>query len=587
MQAKLCLLSCEYFRNELETVLQEEHLDEVELITFPGNCDHPLTDTGILEDAMARSPTAKCAALGGGCLSAVSELLKTRGCQVETAGNCFELLAEPSAIQSHLDEGAHLIIPGMLNQWRESFKAWDFSEQQARKFFTDSTTRLVLLDTGVGEDAATATREMARELGIPWESMPMGLGRLRLQLHRIVTRWRLDSLRKAEHQLADYAMIHDLISTASTLADEELVIEQVMELFNMLCAPGQLIYLPLDNGNSGKLHTAMPISDEDEIREHLVGQMEAYQMNEDGKGFQIVIERNEQRLGILLVQRVAFPEYSERYLNLALTITPTIALAISNARTFQQQLLAEAKVKVLNDELKQRLIAVDALNKELESFTYSVSHDLRGPLHSLDGFSNILLRDYHQRMDERGKRYLDRLRANAQRMGQLIDDLLRLSRLTRVELVREPVDLSGMVRELAADLSETSPDRQVEFRIEEGLTVDCDPSLMKVVLENLIGNAWKYTSKEETAVIEFGRDQHEEAPTFLVRDSGDGFDMSYADKLFLPFQRLHTEEEFPGNGIGLATVQRIILRHGGRIWAEAQPGKGASFYFTLEYVESA
>ncbi|MCU7906291.1 MAG: DUF1638 domain-containing protein [Candidatus Thiodiazotropha sp. (ex Epidulcina cf. delphinae)] len=587
MQAKLRLLSCEYFRHELELILHQEHLDEVELITFPGNCDHPLTDTGILEDTMVRSSTSMCAALGGGCLSAVSEMLKTRGCRVETAGNCFELLAEPSAVQRHLDEGAHLIIPGMLTQWRERFTAWDFSEQQARKFFSDATTRLVLLDTGVDEDATTAIREMSQELGIPWESLPVGLERLRLLLYRIVTRLRLDSLRKAEHQLADYAMIHDLINTVSTLTDEERVIEQVMELFNMLCAPGQLIYLPLGDKTSGRLHTAVPIPDEDGMREHLVGQMEAYQMNEDGKGFRIVIERNEQRLGILLVQRVAFPEYSERYLNLALTITPTIALAISNARTFKQQLAAEAKVKDLNDELKQRLIAVDTLNKELESFTYSVSHDLRGPLHSLDGFSNILLRDYHERMDERGQRYLDRLRANAQRMGQLIDDLLRLSRLTRVELVRKPVDLSGIVRELAADLSETSPDRRVNFRIEEGLTADCDPSLIKVVLENLIGNAWKYTSREETAVIEFGRDKREEAPTFLVRDSGDGFDMSYADKLFLPFQRLHTEKEFPGSGIGLATVQRIILRHGGRIWAKAEPGKGASFYFTLDYVERA
>lgn len=229
--------------------------------------------------------------------------------------------------------------------------------------------------------------------------------------------------------------------------------------------------------------------------------------------------------------------------------------------------------------LSQRLLAA---NKELEAFAYSVAHDLRAPLRSMDGFSQALLEDYANQLDERGKDYLQRVRSGAQRMAELIDALLALSRVSRSELRREAVDLSTLVRSVATALQKRQRERQVEFVIADGLLAQGDPQLLRLALENLLDNAWKFTARRQRAHIEFGSlDQADGSPVYFVRDDGAGFDMAYADKLFGPFQRLHGAAEFEGIGIGLATVQRIIHRHGGRIWAEGAVDQGATFYFTL------
>lgn len=233
----------------------------------------------------------------------------------------------------------------------------------------------------------------------------------------------------------------------------------------------------------------------------------------------------------------------------------------------------------------QRLInsntELAAVNKELESFSYSVSHDLRAPLRSIDGFSQALLEDYPDKLDEQGKNYLQRVRSSTQRMGEFIDDLLKLSRVTRSEIKLEMVNLSTLTQSIATEVQKTQPERQVEFVITPGLSAKGDEHLLRLLLENLLGNAWKFTGKLSRARIEFGSTQVDGKQAFFVRDDGAGFDMTYVDRLFAPFQRLHSVGEFPGSGIGLATVQRIINRHGGRVWAEGEIEKGATFYFTL------
>lgn len=225
---------------------------------------------------------------------------------------------------------------------------------------------------------------------------------------------------------------------------------------------------------------------------------------------------------------------------------------------------------------------LEQVNKELEAFSYSVSHDLRAPLRTIDGFSRALLEDYGDKLEPQGKDYLGRIRAASQHMSELIDDLLNLSRITRAEMRYEKVNLSALAEVVAAELHEAQPERLVEFVIGENITAYGDSHLLQVVLENLLSNAWKFTSKHPRARIEFGSTQDQGRPVYFVRDDGVGFDMAYVDKLFSPFQRLHSEREFPGTGIGLATVQRIIRRHGGNIWAEAEVEKGATFYFTLQ-----
>ena len=223
---------------------------------------------------------------------------------------------------------------------------------------------------------------------------------------------------------------------------------------------------------------------------------------------------------------------------------------------------------------------LEGTNRELEAFSYSVSHDLRAPLRTIDGFSRILLEDYAEDLDEEARDYLGRVRAASVHMGRLIDDLLNLSRVTRSPLHRERVDLSALVAGIARELQDPRSEREVEFVIEEGVTAWGDARLLLVALENLLGNAWKFTGKTPGARIEFGV-EHRPGGAYYVRDNGAGFDMDYADKLFGAFQRLHGAKEFEGTGIGLATVQRIVHRHGGRVWAEGEVGRGAAFYFTL------
>jgi light-regulated signal transduction histidine kinase (bacteriophytochrome) len=233
-------------------------------------------------------------------------------------------------------------------------------------------------------------------------------------------------------------------------------------------------------------------------------------------------------------------------------------------------------------QLLSRSIELEATNRELEAFSYSVSHDLRAPLRAIDGFSRILLSDYADRLDDTGRDRLERVRRAAQHMGTLIDDLLKLSRVTRTELKHEQVDLSALAGEVAEELRKQAPERSVHFTISPGLVANGDRGLLRIVLDNLLGNAWKFTGGRAEARIDLGVTPHAGQPAYVVSDNGAGFDMAYADKLFGVFQRLHDVSEFPGTGIGLATVQRIIHKHGGRIWAESEPGKGTHFYFTLE-----
>jgi PAS domain S-box-containing protein len=262
-----------------------------------------------------------------------------------------------------------------------------------------------------------------------------------------------------------------------------------------------------------------------------------------------------------------------------------VVLLVPEGRDITERKRAEADILQLNQDLEARVIErtreLELANREMEAFTYSVSHDLRAPLRAIDGFSSALLEDYADRLDEEGKVYLRYLREGSHEMSDLIDGLLNLSRSTRGELAIERVDLSAMADTIVNELRKAENDRQVSVRIAPGVEAVADRRLLRVVMENLIGNAWKYTSRNSDGRIEFSCETKQDETVYLVRDNGAGFDMAYSGKLFLPFQRLHKTTEFPGIGIGLATVERIIHRHDGRIWAEGAVGAGATFYFTL------
>jgi len=248
-------------------------------------------------------------------------------------------------------------------------------------------------------------------------------------------------------------------------------------------------------------------------------------------------------------------------------------------------LASQEEVRGMNAELERRVAErtrqLEAANRELESFAYAVSHDLRAPLRSMSGFSQILKESAPAGLDEQSRHYLQRIQDASQRMSSLIDDLLGLSRINSSEMTPRPVDLGQVAAEAAAAVRERNPGRDVRLQIAPDMLVRGDARLLRIAMENLLSNAWKYTARSVPAEVEVGVQSSETGPVYFVRDNGVGFDMAYASKLFVPFQRLHPESEFPGSGIGLVTVQRILARHGGRIWAESRPGHGTTFFFTL------
>jgi PAS domain S-box-containing protein len=266
----------------------------------------------------------------------------------------------------------------------------------------------------------------------------------------------------------------------------------------------------------------------------------------------------------------------------------TVDLMRSNEelhREIVERRQAEAALQKVSEELERRVhdrtAALEAANRELESFSYSVSHDLRAPLRAINGFSQALQEDYGEQLDEQGRRYLGRIGRATLRMGELIDDLLQLSRVTRHELAVSEIDMTRIVRGIERELRQAEPDRQLEFIVADGVRASGDGHLVKTVLQNLLENAVKYTSRVAKARIEFGVSEMGETRAFFVRDNGAGFDMTYREKLFAAFQRLHSDQEFAGTGIGLSIVHRIVSKHKGRVWAEGEVGKGAVFYFTL------
>jgi two-component system sensor histidine kinase/response regulator len=249
--------------------------------------------------------------------------------------------------------------------------------------------------------------------------------------------------------------------------------------------------------------------------------------------------------------------------------------------TYEAAIRRNQELTRAKNELRSANAALESANKELESFSYSVSHDLRAPLRAISGFTEIVLSDEAQKLDDAGKEQLLRVQNACRRMGQLIDDLLNLSRVSRGEILHEIVDLGDLAKSILDDLRRNNPGRHVKVTVAADLTASADPKLMRIALENLLSNAWKFTSKQADAAIEIGKTTQGDQQVYYIRDNGAGFDMNYANKLFGAFQRLHSNDDYPGTGVGLATVQRIINRHGGRIWAESAVGKGATFFFAL------
>ncbi len=295
--------------------------------------------------------------------------------------------------------------------------------------------------------------------------------------------------------------------------------------------------------------------------------------------------RSEER-GLLRIRVAQHTRSSEklRFIILSGSLAAILFILMAGLRIHRDVIIrqrVEEHLRASEKHLKLQTEELQSMNKELESFSYSVSHDLRAPLRGIEGFSELILANYKDRLDSEGQGYFDRICAAAKRMGILIDEILNLSRITRSTLEIKEVDLTSLTREVIKEVRKTDPARQINWVVQDSLKVRGDPALLNVVMTNLISNAWKFTGKKVEARVEIGKIDQAGETVYFVRDNGAGFDMAYQSKLFQAFQRLHTPKEFPGTGIGLASVQRVIRRHGGRVWAQGVVGEGATFYFTL------
>jgi signal transduction histidine kinase len=584
MKDRLCLLFCDYFQEEVERLLATAQYKDIKLVFYSADCDKIQQSPTVLELINQQAKIDSVVVFAGSCLKARLKEFENINFQVEPLDVCFELLLPPAILEKALAEGAHLFTNGMLKQWQQINQRWGFEDKARKDFFTEGAHKLVLITHPQIAADETLMSEIASQLDLPWEKLEVSLDHLAARVFAVINGWHGKVIADKKRQLADYAMVNDLIAQISSLQTEQQVIEQVFELFHIFCGPARVCYLPVINDQpAGDLVVKTFVSDrvDDERLCCLLEAKKSYALDEQQASFQILVKHNEEKVGVLGVYGVAFPKYLNHYLNLARNIAPVIALAISNARTYQIQVSTQVHIRQLNSDLENQLDTVNALNHELESFTYTVSHDLREPLAIMEQFIQILRRDYSVKLDERGNNVLNRIVNNSKRMAELIDDLLRLSRLTRAELQPQTVSISQIAQELARDLQQTDSMRQAEFEIADDLTAQADPSLLRVVLENLLGNAWKYSRYQELTKIVIDQQREGNKVVFRIQDNGAGFDMAHAEFLFAPFRRLHTAEQFPGTGIGLATVQRIIQRHGGKIWATAAPNQGACFYFTL------
>jgi signal transduction histidine kinase len=578
---ELCILVCDHLYSEVEATLAVKGFEHVVAAAYKADCDRPPSDPQPIIQLVNDMGCRSAVVLGGDCIGRIRKPLDKAGITIHHTEHCLELLVNKTIIDDYFTQGVHILTPGMLSRWEDKTAEWGFQGDQAKNYFNESVSRFVLLDTGVDPEAKKTLQDFSEYAGLPTERIPVGIDHLHQSLQNIVytidLRNQKEVLSSKDQQLSDQVMVLDLMSRLTGMFEEGQVIEGVLELFSMLCAPREILFTPIGNNEILSLFSQpSPNPRPDIVCERLIKVEQDQPIGDDG--FCLPIFYQNTKFGVLEVTGLEFPEHRDRYYNQTIQIVPVIGLALSNARNMRERERDAEKISQLNQTLNQRLVELKSTNEELEAFTYSVSHDLRSPLRAIDGFSAALVSEIGETLKDQPLHYLQRIRAGADRMGQLIDDLLKLSRSSRGDLVREQCNISIIAQEIIKSLHAKEPERNVEINIADNLIAKADMRFVKVVLENLLGNAWKYTSRTSDARISLIQD----STGFVVTDNGAGFDMAYSKRLFQPFQRLHNDKEFEGSGIGLSTVKRIIQRHGGTISAESTLGEGARFSFTFQ-----
>ncbi len=616
MASKLCLLVCQNFLAEAAAIVAEENFADVQVAAFAPTCIRPAGDADTIGRRAAERAAQDCdvAVFGGYCLNGL--VTPERGVsgannvQVASVPRCLEFAAPARLVDAQIAAGAYLLTPGWLSHWRRTMTQWGFDQPTAREFFAETTQKLVLLDTGTDAQSDRHLRELADFLALPGEVIPVGLDLLRLRLIRVVLEWRLKqrmdaAARTAAHakqQMADYAMAFDLIGGLTDLRHEGEVAAHILDIIAMLCAPARLCYLMLVEGRPGGFFSrAADATFDAAMRERLVEFRGDYALADAGSGFTLRLGNLGETLAVVAVDGLTFPQRGEHYLNLMLSLRPVFVLGILNARTFER---LERARSLLQEDITERrraeaqlnatLAELKRSNAELENFAYVASHDLQEPLRMVTSYLQLLEMHYEDQLDSDAHEFIGYAVDGAQRMRQLINDLLEYSRVSTRAAPFAPTDCELILSYVLHDLQESIEECGATITHDPLPTLMADRTQMGQLLQNLITNALKFRGTAPPVVHVSAHETFEVSETlrpaqgrlskvweFSVRDNGIGIAAQDQERIFGLFQRLHTREEYPGTGIGLAVCQKIVERHGGRIWVESAPGQGARFHFTI------
>ncbi len=589
MSASLHLLVCQYYLREAQAVLQGPGYEAVTIGAYPDLCVHPLADQMSVVERLfdeARKED-RIVVLVGACFllrSKVGPLTGSASRRIHHEDLCFSMLCGRRLVEHYLRSGAYLVTPGWLELWPQHIEEWRFDRNTARAFFAETTSRLVLLDTGVDPEAGSRLAACADFLNLPHETLPVGLDHFRLVLDGIIKEWRADIARQetlaaasaANRRLADYMLALDLLARLTKIMTEDEAIRVILDLFTMLFGGSHVCYATVTDGQAGAVYSTHPDPQDAARMQQWLGRMNAGdEYTKDGGSFCVRIRYQGATLGILTTDAVAFPQHADDYVNLALAIVDLCGLAIANARTISLRERAEEEVRLKSVELARS-------NAELEQFAYVVSHDLQAPLRRIKGFGDMLAEDAGPGLGETAREHLARIQKATARMQSLIEGLLAFSRVSTRGRPFVAVRLSGTVQQALDDLAPRIEESAGRVDVGDLPTVMADELQMYQLFQNLIGNALKFVAKGNAPHVRvFSRMIEGGMTEISVQDNGIGFNESNLEKIFVPFQRLHSEEEYPGSGIGLAVCRKIVQRHGGTITAHSRPGEGATFVVTL------
>ncbi len=616
MTDKLIISVCGNFKKELAAVIAEEEFADVEMAIFPATCGRPAIEWHDLERAIhSNGNCSRCDVLGRSCIAKLTKRPKELAyCDLHKfhlhkfhlhkLEQCFHLFADQNLIDSYLKEGAYLITPSWLVNWQYHLKTMGFQQELAQVFFKESARRLLLLDTGIEANSADHLRDFAEFVEMPSQIVPVGLGYFRLLLSKMVMAWRLEqqknesttALNHARQHISEYAMAIDLLNNLASTMTESEVIQNIIDLFSMLFAPHALFYLPLRDDKAGQLHQQVFSSysiDSIAILNRLAHFDKVYDWTESGNGFCLQIRHRNKNLAILEVEQIAFPEYKERYLNLALTIVNVCGLAIYNARSFQKVKLLEER-QLMENALIRAKEQAESANREKSEFLANMSHEIRTPMNAIMGFSELLST---QITVEKQKSYLDAIKTAGKNLLVLIDDILDLSKIEagKLDIQYEALNTNWFFNELKQIFAMNIADKNVNFIVD--IDNNLPPALiidevrLRQILLNLIGNAFKFTEKGYIKVsAKKGGQVDNEAKMDLiisVEDSGIGIPENQQDIIFESFRQQNGQStrKYGGTGLGLAISKRLVEMMKGHISVKSKVDQGSVFEIILQDVD--